>query len=137
MVRYENYMANPDRLMERLGGFLQLPLRAKADNTNLHDAGGNWSSFVPYVGKEQLAAHIEQLSGPLREEAEKFVKSARTYWNDERPKEDTRWHRSVTAEQANAVLSTPGIADTATLLGYNVADIARRAVQDAPAKKQG
>lgn len=100
VVRYEAYMARPERHLERLAAFLHLPLRDERDNGRIHDAGGNWSSFVPYVGKEQLNAHIEGLTGPARAEAEKFVEMARPYWNNEKPKADTRWHRSLNAGEA-------------------------------------
>ncbi|GAA4095709.1 hypothetical protein [Actinomadura miaoliensis] len=128
-MRYEDYMADPERSLERLSAFLHLPLDAEPDNTRLHDTGGNWSSFVPYVGKDQLDKFIERLDGPGRAEAEKFVAHARAYWNDEKPREDTRWHRSLNAGEANSVLSTPGLVDVASLLGYNVAEIVHTAVR--------
>lgn len=129
VVRYEGYMARPERHLDRLAAFLHLPLRDRPDNSRIHDAGGNWSSFVPYVGKEQLEEHIGRLDGPARAEAELFVEKARPYWNNEKPKADTRWHRSLTTGEANAILSTPGLADIASLLGYNVADLVHRAVR--------
>ncbi|GAA4128024.1 sulfotransferase [Actinomadura keratinilytica] len=128
-VRYEDYMADPERALERLSAFLHLPLDPEPDSTRLHDTGGNWSSFVPYVGKDQLAKFIERLDGPGREEAEKFVAHARAYWQDGKPVEDTRWHRSLNVGEANAILSAPGLADVASLLGYNVAEIVHTAVR--------
>ncbi|WUH98576.1 sulfotransferase domain-containing protein [Spirillospora sp. NBC_00431] len=129
VIRYEDYMADTERLLERLSGFLHLPLAAEPDRTVLHDTGGNWSSFVPYLGKEQVERHIERIGGAGRDEAEKFVSPARTYWNDEKPKADTRWHRSLDADEANAVLGVPGLADVAGLVGYNVAEIVQAAVR--------
>lgn len=117
-----------------VGGFLHLPLDAEPDNTRIHDTGGNWSSFVPYVGKEQLEGYIRRLDGPGRAEAEDFVRHARAYWNDEKPREDTRWRRSLKAGEANAVLSTPGLTDVAGILGYNIAEVVHAAVQGAPAR---
>lgn len=128
VVRYEAYMARPERHLERLAAFLHLPLRDKPDNGQIHDAGGNWSSFVPYVGQEQLNAHIGRLEGPARAEAEKFVEQARPYWNNEKPKVDTRWHRSLNPGEANAIIGTPGLADVASIVGYNVAELVHRAV---------
>ncbi|MBE1533138.1 sulfotransferase family protein [Actinomadura algeriensis] len=136
VVRYEAYMARPERHLERLAAFLHLPLRDERDNGRIHDAGGNWSSFVPYVGKEQLNAHIEGLTGPARAEAEKFVEMARPYWNNEKPKADTRWHRSLNAGEANAILGTPGLADIASLVGYNVAELVHRAIKPKGAPQQ-
>ncbi|MFD0901586.1 hypothetical protein [Actinomadura sediminis] len=129
VVRYEGYMARPERHLERLAAFLHLPLRDKPDNSRIHDAGGNWSSFVPYVGKEQLDEHIGRLDGPARAEAEKFVEKARPYWNNEKPKADTRWHRSLSTGEANAIVSTPGLADVASIVGYNLAELVHRAVE--------
>jgi hypothetical protein len=130
VVRYEDYMADPERVLERLGAFLHLPLNAEPDSTGLHDIGGNWSSFVPYVGKEQLEKHIEALDADMRVEAETFLRNARTYWNDGKPKEDTRWHSSLHAGEAHAVLSTPGLPDIASLLGYNLAEVVHLAVRN-------
>ncbi|GAA0546098.1 hypothetical protein [Actinomadura livida] len=129
VVRYEDHMADPGRSLERLSGYLHLPLEDEPDTTGLHDTGGNWSSFVPYVGREQLEQHIERLGEEGRAAAQEFVKHARKYWNDGKPKEDTRWHRSLDAGEANAVLSTPGLADVASLLGYNVAEVVHLAVR--------
>jgi len=129
VLRYEEYMAAPERSLERLSAFLHLPLDAKPDATRLHDTGGNWSSFVPYVGKKELDEYIARLKGPGRAEAEKFVEHARAYWNDDKPKEDTRWHRSLTAGEAYAVLSTPGLPDVASILGYNLAQVVHLAVR--------
>ncbi|MFI6518823.1 hypothetical protein ACIBF1_24930 [Spirillospora sp. NPDC050679] len=129
VVRYEDYMARPERSLERLSGFLHLPLAAEPDNAALHDVGGNWSSFVPYVGKEELEKYIEGLDGPGRAEAEEFVKHARAYWNDGKTKEDKRWHRSLDTGEVNMVLSTPGLADVASLLGYNLAEVVHAAVR--------
>ena len=128
VIRYEDHMASPERSLGRLASFLRLPLDAEPDATRLHDTGGNWSSFVPYVGRDQLDQHIERLDGPVRTEAEKFVEHARAYWKDEKPRADTRWHRSLDAVEANALLGTPGVADTASLLGYNVAEFVHLAV---------
>ncbi|WP_165966181.1 sulfotransferase [Actinomadura sp. 7K534] len=129
VMRYEDYMADPERSLRRLGAFLHLPLEDEPDNTALHDTGGNWSSFVPYVGREQVEKHIERLGEGPRERTRNFVKHAKEYWNDGKPKEDTRWHRSLDAGEANAVLSTPGLADVASLLGYNVAEVVHLAVR--------
>ncbi|OLT11986.1 hypothetical protein BJF79_04115 [Actinomadura sp. CNU-125] len=129
VVRYEGYMARPERHLERLAAFLHLPLRDEPDNGRIHDAGGNWSSFVPYVGKEQLNAHIESLNGPARAEAEKFVEMARPYWNNEKPKADTRWHRSLNPGEVNTIMGVFGLSDIASLVGYNVADLAQRALR--------
>ncbi|MEV0668178.1 hypothetical protein ACIBI3_08385 [Actinomadura luteofluorescens] len=134
VVRYEDYIARPERSLERLADFLHLPLDPEPDNTRIHDTGGNWSSFVPYVGKEQLEGYIRRLDGPGRAEAEDFVRHARAYWNDEKPREDTRWRRGLEAGEVNAVLSTPGVTDLANVLGYNVAEVVHAAVRGAPAK---
>ena len=131
VLRYEDHMADREGSLERLAGFLHLPLDAEPDNTRLHDTGGNWSSFVPYVGREHVDQCIERLDERLRGEAEKFVRDARAYWNDDKPREDTRWHRSLNPGEANAVLSTPGLADVASLLGYNVAETIHLAVRPA------
>ncbi|GAA0235995.1 hypothetical protein GCM10009527_035580 [Actinomadura nitritigenes] len=129
VVRYEDYMADRESALERLAAFLHLPLEAKPDNSRLHDAGGNWSSFVPYVGIDQMNKTFERLSESARADAEEFVKHARAYWSDDKPKADTRWHRSLDAGEANTVLSTPGLADVASLVGYNVAEIVSKAVR--------
>ncbi|TDC78521.1 hypothetical protein [Actinomadura sp. 7K507] len=129
VIRYEDHMAQRERSLRRLAAFLHLPLDAGPDGTGLHDTGGNWSSFVPYVGEGQLVQHIERLDGDGRAEAEKFVEHARAYWNDGKPRADTRWHRSLSAVEANVLLSTPGMADTASLLGYNVAEFVHLAVK--------
>ncbi|MUN35063.1 hypothetical protein [Actinomadura litoris] len=134
VVRYEDYMARPERSLERLAGFLHLPLDSQSDTTRIHDTGGNWSSFVPYVGKEQLEGYIRRLDGPGRAEAEDFIRHARAYWNDEKPREDTRWRGGLEAGEVNAVLSTPGLTDLASVLGYNVAEVVHAAVRDEPAK---
>ncbi|TMR03668.1 sulfotransferase [Actinomadura soli] len=135
VMRYEDYMADTERSLERLSGFLHLPLNAAPDTTAIHDTGGNWSSFVPYLGKERVEQHIERSGGAVRAEAERFVRPARPYWNDEQPKEDTRWHRSLNADEANALLSTPGLTDVAGLLGYNIAEIVQTAVRPARARQ--
>ncbi|MFI0405864.1 hypothetical protein [Actinomadura sp. 3N508] len=129
VMRYEDYMADTERSLERLSGFLNLPLNAAPDTSALHDTGGNWSSFVPYVGKAQVEKHMERFDGAVRAEAEQFVRAARAYWNDEKPREDTRWHGSLDAADANALLSTPGLTDVAGLLGYNLVDIVQAAVR--------
>ena len=72
---------------------------------------------------------FERLSESARADAEEFVKHARAYWSDDKPKADTRWHRSLDAGEANTVLSTPGLADVASLVGYNVAEIVSKAVR--------
>ncbi|GAA2157219.1 hypothetical protein GCM10009727_66910 [Actinomadura napierensis] len=129
VVRYEDYMADRERSLERLAAFLHLPLSPKPDNTSIHDTGGNWSSFVPYVGREQLEKFIQQLHGSGRTDAENFIKHARAYWNDEKPQEDTRWHNSINAGDAHGVLSTPGLADVASILGYNIAEVVHLAIK--------
>ncbi|MBO2465062.1 hypothetical protein [Actinomadura violacea] len=129
VVRYEDYMADREVALERLAAFLHLPLDAKPDNSRLHDAGGNWSSFVPYVGIDQINESIGRLSESARADAEEFVKHARAYWSDDKPKADTRWHHSLDAGQANTILSTPGLADVASLVGYNIAEIISKAVR--------
>ncbi|GAA4299405.1 hypothetical protein BJY14_003351 [Actinomadura luteofluorescens] len=134
VVRYEDHMARPERSLERLAGFLHLPLDSEPDNTRIHDTGGNWSSFVPYVGREQLETHIRRLDGPGRAEAEDFVRHARAYWNDAKPREDARWRGGLEAGEVNAVLSTPGVTDLAGVLGYNVAEIVHAAVRGTPPK---
>lgn len=129
VVRYENYMAAPERSLRRLSEFLRLPLEAEPDNTGLHDTGGNWSSFVPYVGSERVEKHIDRLDEGPRERTRNFVKHAKEYWNDGKPKADTRWMGSLDSGEVNAVLSTPGLADVAGLLGYNLAEVVHLAVR--------
>ncbi|MFD0683456.1 hypothetical protein [Actinomadura fibrosa] len=129
VVRYEDHMADPELSLLRLSAFLNLPLEAEPDNGTVHDTGGNWSSFVPYVGIDDLNKHIERLDDAKRAEAEIFVRHAREYWNDEKPREDTRWRGSLDAGEVNAVLNTPGLADMASLLGYNVAEVVHAAVR--------
>ena len=131
VVRYENYMAAPERALERLASFLHLPLAGAPDNAKLHDTGGNWSSFVPYVGKKNLEQFIGRLGDSGRAEAEKFIEHARAYWNDDKPREDTRWHRCLDAGETNAILCTPELADVASLLGYNLAEVVHLAVRKA------
>ncbi|WP_157610353.1 hypothetical protein [Spirillospora albida] len=128
VLRYEDHMADPGCSLERLAAFLHLPLEDAPDTTGLHDTGGNWSSFVPYLGRGQLDAFIERLDGAARAEAEAFVKHARAYWDDAKPREDTRWYGSLAEGEVNAILSTPGLSDTAGVLGYNLAGIVHRAV---------
>ncbi|MFD0856388.1 hypothetical protein ACFQ07_29380 [Actinomadura adrarensis] len=129
VVRYEDYMANRDASLRRLAAFFGLPLESEPDNSSIHDTGGNWSSYVPYVNRDQFERHIERL-GAGRESAESFMRDSRAYWNDAEPKEDTRWHGSLQSGEANVILSTPGLSDVANLLGYNVAEVVHRAVRN-------
>ncbi|MFS2294804.1 MAG: hypothetical protein FWJ90_19265 [Actinomadura sp.] len=57
------------------------------------------------------------------------MKHAKEYWNDGKPKADTRWMGSLDSGEVNAVLSTPGLADVAGLLGYNLAEVVHLAVR--------
>ncbi|HZE67167.1 MAG TPA: hypothetical protein VE081_11075 [Sporichthyaceae bacterium] len=132
VVRYEDFMADPVSVRAKVAAFLHQSVRITPLLNQCHDVGGNWSSLVPYLGRDQVNRYIAQIPDEEgRREAEIFVQHARAYWQDGVPREDSRWWHSLDAGEVNEVLSQPGLSDVALLLGYNLADVVGRALRSA------
>lgn len=125
VLRYEDYMADPDGSRRHLAMFLGESMRKRPDPKRIHDIGGNWSSLVPYLGREDVEQRIGRMRGKQRAEAEAFVLTSKAYWNNTTPRIDTRWHHSLSAGDMGTIIGTPGLADIAVVLGYNLVDVIR------------
>lgn len=114
VVRYEDFILHRDKTVENLAPFLLSSLLPKADFSRCHASGGNWSAAVPFVGTKQMEKAVKKQG----KRAADFVAHSRDYWA-ESPKIDTRWYQLSTSELTQ-ITQTPGLADIATLLGYNL-----------------
>ncbi len=130
VVRYEDYMSSREHSLNQLSEFLNCALRAKPENQLLHDVGGNWSSLVPYASKDAMTRFINNMKDSgARAEAQAFVEHATSYWVDGEPQADNRWKCSLESWEVGAVLGAPGLADIASILGYNIAELAAQAIK--------
>ncbi len=126
VVRYEDFALDPEPELRSACTLLGVPYDAAMpyfQKRPTHDVGGNYSVFAaPREPADQFSsdAFRDRLPEPLAER----VEQDQAYW-DYWGKPfggwvDDKWQRSLTAADVEQVLQTPGLADVANLLGYQL-----------------
>jgi hypothetical protein len=123
VVRYEDFALDPEPVLRSACALLGVdyePQMRFFHGQPGHDIGGNYSARAVAAGAPGEFSSNEfrnRLPGGLAP----FMEAAESYWG--RPFGgwvDDKWQRSMTEDDIEFVLQTPGLADVANLLGYEL-----------------
>jgi hypothetical protein len=123
VVRYEEFALDPEPVLRSACGLLGIRFQSQMPQFQRlasHDIGGNYSVRAAggTEGKDFSAADFrERMSSAWAKSAEQ----SQVYWG--KPFGgwvDEKWHARMSADDVEQVLQTPGLADLANLLGYQL-----------------
>lgn len=120
LIRYEQFAVNTHVELKRICSFLNINFddsMLKFWEVPIHSLGGNASAYLPYLKEnETLKVPKKWQEGVRHHSGKKFGEHI-----------DKRWIKGLNAQERSEILKISGVADTATLLGYDIADIVKEA----------
>jgi hypothetical protein len=120
IVRYEDFATAPEPVLRRVCDFLDLaydPGMLSFWQTDVHALGGNAGAYVWYQGYRHAGrdAGDDDLWTPADAAlGERYRARGFGGWSDD------KWRDELSAADRREVVQTPGLADLATLAGYDL-----------------